>query len=202
MIAISNRRMLPADPLPKFNEWYAAARACKEIVDASAMALATADLSGRPSVRMVLLKECDERGFVFYTNLDSAKAGDLRQNTRASLCFHWAALRRQIRVQGSVQPVDLAEADAYFATRPRLSQLAAWASKQSRPMEHSYDLELAISAYAIRFGTRAVPRPEHWSGYRVSPEEIEFWEERSFRRHERWKFSRSGGPWDVVQLYP
>jgi len=194
--------MYASGPIEGFLSWYVRAKACPEIVDASAMALATSDLQGRPSVRMVLLKHCDEQGFVFYTNLESPKAEDLRNNPQASLCFHWAALRRQVRIHGKVLPVAASEADDYFMTRPRLSQLAAWASKQSRPMSNRFELEFAVTKTAARFAVGSVPRPEHWSGFRVVPDEIEFWEEGSFRRHERWRYRWSEAHWEKEQLFP
>lgn len=194
--------MAAADPIALFLKWYAQARSCAAIVDASAMSLATADRSGRPSVRMVLLKQVDATGFVFYTNLQSPKARDLQANPQAALCFHWAPLRQQIRVYGTIGPVTPGEADRYFATRPRLSQLGAWASQQSQPLPHPYALETATAATGVRFGLGAVPRPPHWSGYRVVPGEIEFWTEKPFRRHRRQLFVRVGEDWEQRWLYP
>jgi pyridoxamine 5'-phosphate oxidase len=193
---------MPAtDPIALFHEWFAVARTA-EPDDATAMALATADAAGRPAVRMVLLKHADARGFVFYTNLDSPKSTDLRANPQAALCFHWAKMERQVRVEGAVEPVTDAEGDAYFATRPRLSQLGAWASKQSRPMAGRFELEQAVAAAAVRFGVGAVPRPPRWSGWRVVPARIEFWHARAFRHHDRQLFTREAEGWRAQWLFP
>jgi pyridoxamine 5'-phosphate oxidase len=193
---------MPAqDPIAFFQEWFADARN-REKNDPTAMSLATADPSGRPAVRMVLLKHVDERGFVFYTNLESPKAADLRSNPRAALCFHWAVLERQVRVEGRVGPVSEAEADAYFATRPRLSQLGAWASRQTQPIAGRFVLEQAVAAVALRFPLGAVPRPPYWSGFRVTPEVIEFWHQRPFRHHDRQRFTREGEGWRHEWLFP
>jgi pyridoxamine 5'-phosphate oxidase len=189
------------DPIAFFQEWFADARD-REKSDPTAMSLATADLQGRPAVRMVLLKHVDEHGFVFYTNLESPKAADLRNNPRAALCFHWAILERQVRIEGRVGPVSDAEADAYFATRPRLSQLGAWASRQTRPIAGRFVLEQAVAAVALRFPLGAVPRPPYWSGYRVVPEVIEFWHQRPFRHHDRQRFTREGAGWRHEWLFP
>jgi pyridoxamine 5'-phosphate oxidase len=193
---------MPAqDPIAFFQEWFADARA-REKSDSTAMALATADPQGRPAVRMVLLKHVDERGFVFYTNLESPKADDLRDNPRAALCFHWAVLERQVRIAGRVGPVSAAEADAYFATRPRLSQLGAWASRQTQPIAGRFVLEQAVAVAALRFPVGVVPRPPYWSGYRVTPEVIEFWHQRPFRHHDRQRFTREGERWRHEWLFP
>ena len=193
---------MPAqDPIAVCQEWFADARA-REKSDSTAMALATADPQGRPAVRMVLLKHVDERGFVFYTNLESPKADDLRDNPRAALCFHWAVLERQVRIAGRVGPVSAAEADAYFATRPRLSQLGAWASRQTQPIAGRFVLEQAVAVAALRFPVGVVPRPPYWSGYRVTPEVIEFWHERPFRHHDRQRFTREGEGWRHEWLFP
>jgi len=189
-------------PLQMFEEWFAEAKKHPGIVDATAMALATSGADGQPSVRMVLLKHHGDDGFVFYTNLESAKAHDLRENPRAALCFHWAPLTKQIRIEGDVSPVTEDEADRYFATRPRLSQLGAWASQQSQPMPHRYALETGVAKVAARFGAGAVSRPPHWSGYRLKPARIEFWKEGAFRHHERILFSREGDRWTRTWLYP
>ena len=191
------------DPIAFFQEWFADARD-REKSDPTAMSLATADLQGRPAVRMVLLKHADERGFVFYTNLESPKAADLRNNPRAALCFHWAILERQVRIEGRVGSVSDAEADAYFATRPRLSQLGAWASRQTQPIAGRFVLEQAVAAVALRFPLGAVPRPPYWSGYRVTPEVIEFWHQRPFRHHDRQRFTREGEGegWRHEWLFP
>jgi pyridoxamine 5'-phosphate oxidase len=166
------------------------------------MALATADAQGRPSVRMVLLKGHDERGFVFYSNMDSRKGGELAANPRAALLFHWKSLRRQVRVEGAVEPVGAAEADAYFATRARASQLGAWASDQSRPLDSRAAFEARYQEMLSRFEGGEVPRPERWSGWRVVPERIELWSDRAFRLHERRLFTRREGGWDEGLLYP
>lgn len=193
--------MAALDPFALFADWLDAARAT-EPDDPTAMALATADASGRPSVRMVLLKAADARGFVFYTNLTSPKTEDLRANPRASLCLHWAKLERQVRIDGRVEAVTDAEADAYFASRPRFSQLGAWASRQSQPMRGRFELEQAVAATALRFPLGAVPRPPHWSGFRVVPDRIEFWHQRPFRHHDRQLFVRDGAGWREQWLFP
>lgn len=193
--------MATSDPFDLFAEWFALAKKT-EPDDPTACALATADLGGRPSVRMVLLKGFDRRGAVFYTNLESPKAADLQTNPRAALCFHWARLERQVRIDGPVEPVPADEADAYFATRPRLSQLGAWASRQSRPMTGRFELEQAVAGAAARFGLGAVPRPPHWSGFRVRPDVFEFWVQRPFRHHDRQRFTRQGDDWQQQWLFP
>ncbi len=189
------------DPFALFEEWFAAARAA-ETTDVTAMALSTADLTGRPAVRMVLLKHFDVRGFVFYSNLESPKSRDLAANPRAELCFHWPKLECQVRIAGEVEPVSSGEADDYFASRPRLSQLGAWASPQSQPMSHRLALEQAVSKMAIRFPLGAVPRPPHWSGWRVRPVRMEFWHQRLFRHHDRRAFVRVGDAWSSEWLFP
>ncbi len=193
--------MSALDPIALFEEWFAAARA-RETDDPTAMALATADAAGRPSVRMVLLKAADARGFVFYTNLASPKSADLRANPRAALCLHWARLERQVRIDGRAEPVSNEEADHYHATRPRLSQLGAWASRQSEPASGRFELEQAVAAAALRFPVGPVPRPPHWSGWRVVPERIEFWQQRAFRHHDRQRFVRENGGWRADWLFP
>jgi pyridoxamine 5'-phosphate oxidase len=189
------------DPIAQFNSWLDDARQCG-MDEPTAMALATADAQGRPSVRMVLLKHTDERGFVFYTNLESEKATDLQANPRAELCFYWNPLSRQVRIGGRVERVSDAEADAYFATRPRLSQIGAWASQQSRAMRGYFELERACAAVALRYPFSSVPRPPFWSGYRVVPERIEFWKQKPFRRHERILYVREAGGWTERWLFP
>ncbi|MBI5766698.1 MAG: pyridoxamine 5'-phosphate oxidase [Verrucomicrobia bacterium] len=189
------------DPHAQFQTWFAEARAA-EPFDATAMSVATADAAGRPAVRMVLLKHADAHGFVFYTNLDSPKSHDLRANPRAALCLHWPKLERQVRIEGRVDAVSAAEADAYFASRPRLSQLGAWASRQSQPIAGRFVLEQAVAAAALRFPLGAVPRPPHWSGWRVVPDVIEFWQQRAFRHHDRQRFTRDGEGWRAEWLFP
>jgi len=192
---------MATDPLMLFNDWYAQARA-SEPNDPNAVALATADATGRVAVRMVLLKGHGPDGFIFYTNQQSRKAGDLASNAQAALLFHWKSLRRQIRIEGPVTRVTAAEADAYFATRGRDSQLGAWASDQSRPLDSRATFEARFEAIKARFEGGDVPRPPHWSGYRVSPLTIEFWQDRAHRLHERRVFTRAGGGWTEGMLYP
>jgi pyridoxamine 5'-phosphate oxidase len=192
------------DPISRFLDLLDQARQA-DIREPTAMALATADARGRPSVRMVLLKGVDERGFVFFTNLESRKAGELIANPRAALCFHWQPLELQVRVEGAVEPVDPAEADEYFATRARGSQIGAWASLQSRPLPSRDELEERIGEVEGRFAGADVPRPDFWSGFRVRPERIEFWSGRPSRLHERDVYTRDpAGPsgWTVGMLFP
>lgn len=189
------------DPHALFETWFAEAMA-SEPNDPNAVAVATADASGAPSVRMVLLKGHDARGFVFYTNRQSRKAGELAANSRAALLFHWKSLRRQVRVEGAVEDVAADEADAYFATRGRDSQLGAWASDQSRPLASRTLFEERFAAARVRFDGGAVPRPPHWGGYRVVPRVIEFWHDRAHRLHERRLFTRDGDAWSEGLLYP
>lgn len=188
-------------PFALFQAWFAEAKATEK-TDVTAMALATADADGNPAVRMVLLKAADEHGFVFYTNLESPKAEQLKARPRAALCFHWPVLEKQVRVEGRVEAVTPAEADAYYATRPRLSQLGAWASRQSQPIAGRFVLEQAVAATALRFPIGAVPRPPYWSGYRVVPEMMEFWHARPFRHHDRQRFRLVGGAWQQEWLFP
>jgi pyridoxamine 5'-phosphate oxidase len=192
---------MATDPHQLFEEWFALARD-SELNDANAMALATADARGRPSVRMVLLKGHDARGFIFYTNQDSRKGGELDSNPQAALLFHWKSLRRQVRIEGAVEPVSAEEADAYFATRSRDSQLGAWASDQSRPLDRRETFEARYEEMRARFEGRDVPRPPRWSGYRVVPEWIEFWTDRAHRLHERRLFTRADSGWVEGLLYP
>jgi pyridoxamine 5'-phosphate oxidase len=189
------------DPFSLFNEWFAEARE-SEPADPNAMALATAGRDGRPSVRMVLLKGIDGRGFVFYTNFESRKGQDILGSGAASLCFHWKSLKRQVRIEGAVEQVTEAEADAYFATRPRDSQIAAWASLQSQPMQERFDLERRFAHFSQTYDGVAVPRPPHWSGFRVMPDSMEFWLDRPYRLHERVMFHRKGESWTASRLYP
>ncbi len=191
------------DPFALFAAWFAEAKA-RETGDATAMALATAGAEGAPSVRMVLLKDADARGFTFYTNTESRKAGEMAANPRAALCFHWTVLKRQVRVEGRIEQVSAEEADAYFASRARGSQLGAWASEQSRPMAHRFDLEKRVARFTAKFGLGAVPRPPFWTGFRVVPHVIEFWREMPFRLHDRVRYARAaaGAGWTQERLYP
>lgn len=192
---------MSTDPHTLFDSWMAEAEA-SEINDPNAMALATADADGRPAVRTVLLKGHDARGFVFYTNRESRKGLELAANPRAMLLFHWKSLRRQVRIEGPVSIIDDAESDAYFATRPRASQLGAWASDQSRPLTARATFELRLAEAEARFDGADVPRPPHWGGYRVTPERIEFWQDRDYRLHERHVFTRDGNAWREGMLFP
>lgn len=193
---------MPDSPFTLFDEWYAEART-SELNDSNAMALATVDAEGRPSSRMVLLKGHGPDGFVFYTNRQSRKAGDIAQNPNVALLFHWKSLRRQIRIEGALSQVADAESDAYFATRGRDSQLGAWASEQSRPLPSRETFEQAFDTMANRFADGDVPRPPHWGGYRVVPVAIEFWQDRAHRLHERRLFTpTTDGNWSEGLLYP
>ncbi len=192
-----------ANPFDLFAEWLSLAEK-KEVNDPNAMAVATVDKDGLPDIRMVLLKAYDEKGFVFYTNYESAMGHELADYPVAALDFHWKSMRRQIRVRGTVTPVAPEEADAYFATRAKDSQIGAWASKQSRPMAGRWEFEKRIAQYALKYGLTKVPRPPHWSGYRVSPLQIEFWRDRPFRLHDRLRYIRASesSPWQTAKLYP
>jgi pyridoxamine 5'-phosphate oxidase len=189
------------DPFQLFGAWYTEARGT-EINDSNAMALATADAAGRPAVRMVLLKGHGPAGFVFYTNRESRKAADIAANPQAALLFHWKSLGRQIRIEGALTHVSDAESDAYFASRSRDSQLGAWASDQSRPLDARATFEARFAEVQARFEGGAVPRPPHWGGYRLTPDRIEFWQDREHRLHERRLFVRAGDGWDEGLLYP
>lgn len=189
------------DPFLKFGIWLAEAKA-SEPDDPNAMTLATVAASGRPAARIVLLKGWDERGFVFYTNLESRKASEIRQNAQVALLFHWKSLHRQIRIEGAVAPVTDAEADAYFASRWRISKLGAWASAQSRPLPSRAVFEAKLAEVEARFPGEDVPRPANWSGWRLAPDYFEFWQDREFRLHDRLVFKKTGEGWETGLLYP
>ena len=191
------------EPLRLFAAWFEDAKKA-ELSDPDAMALATVDADGLPNVRMVLLKGFDERGFVFYSNEESQKGRELAANPKASLAFHWKSLRRQVRLRGTVATVSAAEADAYFATRPRSSQIGAWASRQSSPLENRLAFEKAIALNAAKFALGPIPRPPFWIGYRVTPTVMEFWHDRPYRLHDRIEFRRAdaAAAWTKTRLYP
>ncbi|MBA3676705.1 MAG: pyridoxamine 5'-phosphate oxidase [Sphingosinicella sp.] len=189
------------DPHSLFDLWFEEARQ-SEPNDPEAMALATCDTEGRPSVRMVLLKNHDARGFTFHTNLESRKGGEIEANPNAAIVFHWKSLRRQVRVEGRIEPVSVADADAYFATRSRGSQLSAWASSQSRPLESAEALAARYADMVERFEGQDVPRPAHWTGLRLVPRVIEFWSNGDFRLHQRRLFTLTGNDWHENLLYP
>lgn len=189
------------EPIQRFAEWYAQAKASVK-VDPNAMVVSSVGPDGRPSSRVALLKDFDERGFVFYTNLDSRKGRELLGHRFAALCFHWKELERQVRIEGAVEQVSDAEADAYFATRPRGSQIGAWASKQSQVLESREELEARVAELEKRYEGKPVPRPPHWSGLRVVPDRIELWTNRPSRLHDRELYVKEGGVWKKSLLYP
>lgn len=192
-----------SEPFRLFGEWLADAKE-SEINDPNATALASVDPDGLPDVRMVLLKGFDANGFVFYTNFESAKGTEILASMKAAMCFHWKSLRRQVRIRGPVEIVSDAEADEYFASRPRGSRIGAWASRQSRPLESRFALEKAVAEYTARHPLGEIPRPAHWSGFRIVPVQIEFWHDRPFRLHDRLVFRREmqGKNWEKTRLYP
>lgn len=192
-----------SEPFKLFAEWLGEAES-SEPNDPNAVALATVDEDGLPNVRMVLLKGFDDDGFVFYTNFESQKGREILGQKKAAMCFHWKSLRRQVRLRGPVEIVTDAEADAYFKTRARGSRIGAWASKQSRPLESRFALEKAVAEYTARYAIGDIPRPAHWSGFRIRPTSIEFWKDQNFRLHDRVEFRRPlpEGAWDKVRMYP
>jgi len=201
--ASDDKMFTSLDPVGLFAEWLAEAEK-SEPNDPNAVALATVDNSGLPDVRMVLLKDVDEKGFVFYTNLESAKGQELAAQPRAAMCFHWKSLRRQVRVRGAVIPVSAEEADTYYASRTRGSRIGAWASAQSRPLESKFALEKQVALVAAKYPIGTIPRPPHWSGFRIVPQHIEFWRDGAFRLHDRRLFRRDtvDQPWAMSRLYP
>lgn len=192
-----------SEPFSLFAQWLKDA-SDEEVNDPNAVAVASVDENGMPSVRMVLLKDFDERGFVFYTNFESRKGRELLGQKKAAMCFHWKSLRRQVRIRGLVEVVSNEEADEYYASRPRGSRIGAWASKQSRPLESRFALEKSVAEYTARYAIGEIPRPPHWSGFRIQPLTIEFWHDRAFRLHDRVEFRRDSpeGSWEKVRMYP
>ncbi len=201
MHAVHDAEIEAGEPFALFGQWLADAKA-REPNDANAMTLATVDDDGLPDARMVLLKDFDAAGFVFYTNTGSAKGVELDANPKAALLFHWKSLRRQVRIRGTVTRVSDAEADAYFASRARQSQIGAWASDQSRPLPDRFALEKRVAEFTVKFGLGKVDRPPFWTGYRVAPQALEFWRDRAFRLHDRVRFVRAGDGWARSKLYP
>lgn len=196
--------MIPADPIARFRDTYALAERIDRalVPDVSAMTLGTIEDGGQPSVRVVLLKAFDDKGFVFYTNFHGRKGRHLLAHPKAALCFYWPPIDIQVRIEGTVSKVADAEADAYFASRPRLSQIGAWASRQSEPLETPTALEEQVAKFEMKFQGRDVPRPDFWSGFRVGPERIEFWKNMPNRLHQRHLYTRSGDRWKIETLYP
>ncbi|HNR29606.1 MAG TPA: pyridoxamine 5'-phosphate oxidase [Candidatus Hydrogenedentes bacterium] len=191
------------DPLVTFTAWFAEAQARTDAIpEPTAATLATVDALGMPDARIVLVKAADARGFLFYTNLESPKARQLDALPHAALCFYWGPLDRQVRIRGRIERVSDAEADAYFASRPKESQIGAWASKQSQPLVGRFELEKRVAIFAAKYAIGKVPRPEFWSGYRLVPEAIEFWLKRPYRLHERLLYTRTDDGWDKQYLYP
>lgn len=190
-----------SEPIERFHTWFEEAKQ-KESSLPEAMSVATVDADGRPSTRMVLLKEADRRGFVFYTNLESRKGTELAARPHAALLFHWKSLKRQVRIEGRVEQIAAEEADAYFASRDRGAQIGAWASTQSRPMEGRFELEKRVAQFTAKFGLGRIERPSFWTGLRVVPERIEFWTEGNFRLHDRLVYTRDGDGWRTERLFP
>lgn len=190
-----------SEPLDRFRGWYEEAKQ-KEPSLPDAMSLATVGADGRPSTRMVLLKEADQRGFVFYTNMESRKAREMTENRFAALLFHWKSLQRQVRIEGAIEEISAEEADAYFASRTRGAQIGAWASTQSRPMESRFELEKRVAQFTAKFGLGRIERPPFWSGFRVVPDRFEFWTEGSFRLHDRLVYIPDGDGWRTERLFP
>ncbi len=190
------------DPFSLYADWFAKASAAAGALDAKAVSLATVDAAGRPSVRMVLVQYADARGFAFFTNLASRKAHDLAARPDAALCYHWPWLERQLRVEGRVEPLPADEADAYFASRPRESQIGAWASKQSAPLERDDALAINVARLTAEYDGKTIPRPSFWSGYRLVPSMLEFWTGKPGRLHERIRYDRAGDGWTTIKLYP
>ncbi|MFO0389485.1 MAG: pyridoxamine 5'-phosphate oxidase [Alphaproteobacteria bacterium] len=190
------------NPITQFEQWLTDAKNCKAIAEPTAMCIASVGEGGKPSARMVLLKDVDTRGFVFYTNYESRKGQEILANPHVALCFHWMPLERQVRIEGKAEKVSDAEADAYFKSRPRESRIGAWASKQSHPLSGKGELIKAVATETLRFGIGEIPRPPYWSGFRIVPEVIEFWNNGAARLHDREVFTCDGNGWSVTRLYP